>query len=307
MCKFSFLFLFLVSCERTVQQQPLDSSAKSIITERLRPVKGIAVELEGKLKSPKHENSGYSWVSDSEDCIETRFHPPKRFKRTKGGAYSEWLRHLPLMPKGTPVRTYSGQLKGRQNLHQAVIDIDIGKKNLQQCADAVIRLRAEYLYSKNLTSNISFNFTSGDTARWVDWMRGIRPIISGNSVSWKAKKQRDTSYQQFRSYLDTVFMYAGTLSLSRDMQTVDDPQVGDALIQGGSPGHAVIIVDTCESSEGEKMLMLAQSYMPAQNIHVLKNMNEPRLGVWHRWVAGGAFPTAEWNFHSRDLKRFTAP
>ncbi|WP_369073809.1 DUF4846 domain-containing protein [Hymenobacter lapidarius] len=27
-------------------------------------------------------------------------------------------------------------------------------------------------------------------------------------------------------------------------------------------------------------LLLAQSYMPAQSIHVLKNLDKPRLGAW---------------------------
>ena len=44
-------------------------------------------------------------------------------------------------------------------------------------------------------------------------------------------------------------------------------QIGDVLIQGGSPGHAVIVVDMAENpATGEKLYLLAQSYMPAQDI-----------------------------------------
>lgn len=42
-----------------------------------------------------------------------------------------------------------------------------------------------------------------------------------------------------------VFMYAGTASLSKELRTVPytSLQAGDVFIKGGSPGHAVIVVD----------------------------------------------------------------
>ena len=82
-----------------------------------------------------------------------------------------------------------------------------------------------------------------------------------------------------------------------------DIQVGDVFIQGGFPGHAVIVVDMVKNQEGEKRFMLAQSYMPAQELQVLKNpaSDEPWYSIpkLHEKLV-----TPEWNFASTDLKRF---
>jgi hypothetical protein len=40
------------------------------------------------------------------------------------------------------VLLYNGAPKFRQDVHAAVIDIDVGTRDLQQCADATMRLRA---------------------------------------------------------------------------------------------------------------------------------------------------------------------
>jgi hypothetical protein len=53
-------------------------------------------------------------------------------------------------------------------------------------------------------------------------------------------------------------------------------------------------------------LLLAQSYMPAQSIHVLRNIEVPALGAWFA-VPGPAeaeFDTPEWTFSRAELKRF---
>jgi hypothetical protein len=59
------------------------------------------------------------------------------------------------------------------------------------------------------------------------------------------------------------------------------------------------------NKEGKKVYLLAQSYMPAQEIHVLRNFNNSQLSPWYELrEGGGEIRTPEWDFTSRDLKRF---
>ena len=81
-------------------------------------------------------------------------------------------------------------------------------------------------------------------------------------------------------------------------------QIGDIFIQGGYPGHAIIIVDMIENTHGKKLYLLAQSYMPAQNIHILKNPMNKKLSPWYELVPNQDIYTPEWNFSVEDLKRF---
>ena len=103
-----------------------------------------------------------------------------------------------------------------------------------------------------------------------------------------------------------VFAYAGTLSLADELEpkAIVDIAVGDVLIQGGSPGHAVIVVDKAINEvSGEIIVLLAQSYMPAQDIHVLKNPS--RSDPWYLISAETqSIRTPEWSFTAQDLKRF---
>jgi hypothetical protein len=161
------------------------------------------------------------------------------------GTFADWLRHLPLKPAGTPVRNHDGTLKRNQSAYQAVIDIDVGHRDLQQCADAIMRLKAEYHWGRGECRRIRFNFTSGDPAHCSAWIDGYRPHVQGNQVECLQSAEPDPSYAAFRAYMNSVFTYAGTLSLSRELQsaTVDQMQSGDLFIQGGSPGHTVVVGD----------------------------------------------------------------
>jgi hypothetical protein len=224
------------------------------------------------------------------------------------GSWGEWLRYLPLSPVGTPARTYSGALKNRQDVVAAVVKIDIGTQDLQQCADAIIRLRAEYGFSHD-PNRVHFHLTTGYDFWFSDYVAGRTFRVVNEEVLPATRPAEAPTHAALGRYLLPTFGYAGTLSLSRELRPVPMTQVqpGDVLIHGGRPGHAVLVVDVAEHAvTHQRYVLLAQSYMPAQSIHVLRNIDEPRLGAWFA-VPGAApaeFDTPEWTFGSHELGRF---
>ncbi|HHW01227.1 MAG TPA: DUF4846 domain-containing protein [Thermoanaerobacterales bacterium] len=254
------------------------------------------------------QGRGENIINENGKTLFERINAPYGFERVEvePGSFGEYLRNLPLKPHGSKVHYYDGKVKGN-NVYEAVIDMDVGTKDLQQCADAVIRLRAEYLFGKRQYDRIHFNFTNGFRADYSKWMQGYRIKVSGNKAAWVKTAGHSADYEDFRRYLDTVFSYAGTLSLSRELKPVslEKMEIGDVFIQGGTPGHCVIVVDMAENREtGEKIFMLAQSYMPAQDIHVLKNHDDPGMSPWYAVKPERALVTPEWTFEWSDLKRF---
>ena len=254
----------------------------------------------------------YAWMRAPADggTVATRIAPPAGFQRIPGpaGSFTAWLRGLPLHPGRPPVHLFDGRLKGNQEAHHAVVRLDVGKRDLQQCADAVIRLRAEFLRDRGCEDDVAFRFTSGHRAAWSDWRRGLRPRITGNQVTWRSAATADGSYASFQRYLETVFSYAGSASLARELERVADParvEAGDVFIQGGFPGHAVLVADVAEDRQGRRAFLLLQSYMPAQEVHILRN---PASGSpWYIARSNGVLETPEWPFRFEDLRRFSAP
>ena len=253
----------------------------------------------------------YPWLNKytTAQSISKRILPPHGYTRitVETNSFAYWLRHLPLKKSGVAVMLHTGAKKLNQTAHYAVIDIDTGSRNLQQCADAVIRLRAEYLFSQNKGNDIHFNFTSGDTAYYKKWVTGYRPEVKGNKVKWVQKSAKDTSYANFKKYLTSVFTYAGTHSLERELKKRDitDMQIGDVFIQGGFPGHAIIVTDMAVNPKsGKKVFMLAQGYMPAQDLHILKDPDNQRISPWYELNSASAVHTPEWTFKHTNLKYF---
>ena len=239
--------------------------------------------------------------------VETRIRTPKGYIRERANpdSFAAYLRNLSLKPHGTDVKFHNGSSKGKSWVYVAVVDMEIGTKDLQQCADAVIRLRAEYLYKHKRYDDISFNFTNGFKAAYSEWMKGKRISVKGNTVNWVQSAKASNNYTDFRKYLDVVFTYAGTLSLSKELKekSIDQMQIGDVFIQGGSPGHAVIVIDIAINPETkEKAFLLAQSYMPAQDIQILNNTEDN--SPWFSTNFGNTLNTPEWYFKKTDLKEF---
>jgi Domain of unknown function (4846) len=252
----------------------------------------------------------YPWLDHAPaETIVDRFEAPPGFVRVavEPGSFSEWLRGLPLTPAGTPVLLHDGRAKADQSDAAAVIDIDIGGADLQQCADVIIRLRAEYLFSHGAFADIAFDFTSGDRYRFQSYAEGIKPAVAGSKVSWRQGRRNGASHGSMRRWLDIVFTYAGTMSLSRELtpvKSLSDAAIGDALILPGSPGHAVLIVDMAtDAATGRKAVLLAQGYMPAQSVHILANLEDTALSPWFL-VGDDRVVAGPWIFASDRLRRF---
>jgi hypothetical protein len=242
------------------------------------------------------------------DSIITRFPVPHGFERLRvaENSFESYLRNLPLKPEGSPILAFNGSVLEKDGVYAAVVDLPIGNRDLHQCADAVMRLRAEYLWRQGRFDEIHFHFTNGFDVAYSKWMQGYRVVIEGNETYWTTEpKSPSNTYKDFWNYMETIFMYAGTISLSKELKPVDvkDMKIGDIFIQGGSPGHAVIVVDMAVNPENqERVFMLAQSYMPAQNLQVL--LNPLTNDVWYNTNQMYPLKTPEWTFYSGSLKRF---
>ena len=212
---------------------------------------------------PLKQNSPESIVEETTTSVEKlinpegmiiaeRYFPPKGFERVQvsENSFGEFLRNQNLKSYGEKVLYYDGREKNKKGVYDSVFDVDIGGRDLHQCADAIMLLRAEYLYSQELYDKIHFNFVSGFKAEYSKWMEGYRIKIDGNNVSYYKATDPTNSYESFRKYMDMVFAYSGTLSLDKELESakVEEMSIGDVFIIGGSPGHAVIVVDMAEKN-----------------------------------------------------------
>ena len=237
--------------------------------------------------------------------LAARIPAPQGYKRVDvtEGSFAHFLRNLPLKPAGSDLHYHTGQVKERKYAG-AVVDMDFGKNSNEQCADAIIFLRASYLWTTRQYAKISFCFTNGFKAEYAKWAQGYR---IRNNTAWVKTQKADYGYQSFRKYLNLVFQYAGTASLSQELKPIGrcwatDIQAGDVIIKGGFPGHAEMVVDVAENDKGERVVLLAQSFMPAQEIEVFPLWFSPSSN-------GTRLVTPAWTFYSPNantllLRRF---
>ena len=200
------------------------------------------------------------------------------------GSFAEWLRNVPLK-KDKTVYLCNGIPKPNQSAQFAVVDIPVGTKDLQQCADVVMRLRAEYLFVCRQYNNISF----------TDY--------AGKNYQWRGTDNR----KQFEQYLENVFGWCGSASLEKQLKLVAgirNLQAGDVFIKGGFPGHAMIVADVAVNNKGEKAFLLVQGYQPAQDIHVVVNPMNTALSPWYKITDASVIQTPEWTFYKNQLRRW---
>ena len=147
----------------------------------------------------------YPWLAPSTivpRITEAAFQPPAGFRRVSctSGSFCTWLRGLPLKPPGSPVLYFDGKPKKSSVVYAAVVDLDVGKTDLQQCADAVIRLRAEYLWAAGRSAEIEFPLTNGTHVPWSRWAAGDRVKVRGRFADWSTGGAPDASHENNSAY-----------------------------------------------------------------------------------------------------------
>ena len=211
------------------------------------------------------------------ETVQEAYPPPSGSQTLRADAFGSWLQELEMLPQGSPILAYDGR-----EIHHRGRPIDLGlvRGDLQQCADSAIRLRAEWLKATNApVSTLSFYATSGDPLPWQRFLDGERPYATNNRIHWR----QESNPPGWEEWLRAVFTWAGTRSLAAyETIPVTEPRAGDLLVEPGSPGHAVVILNV--ATRGDQLFfLLGEGYMPAQQFHVEHGPHEG----WWEWKETG--------------------
>jgi hypothetical protein len=199
---------------------------------------------------------------------------PAGGKREIATGFGAFVQNFPVSATAK-VNYYNGEISSLDARSGGVLNIDIGNRDLMQCADAVMYIRALYLKSLNKTEDIAFHFVSGVLCEYKMYKKGYR-FDGKNFVQSKPALYDDSG---FEAYMRLVFAYASTLSLEKELsarRSWSELKVGDCFIRGGSPGHVFMVADKMQKN-GKTYFAVIQGFMPAQNIHIVKNST----GFWY--------------------------
>lgn len=222
--------------------------------------------------------------------IAEAYPPPSGYTLRSPGSFGTWLENRRLAPPSDPIRTFDGRIVSHPG---RVVRLPLVKGDLQQCADSAIRLRAEWLRANDLP--VVFHATSGDPIPWHRYARGERARAVGNRLSWS-----NDGSGTWESWLRAVMMWAGTASLVASDTVADtQPDAGDIIVQGGFPGHAVVILRVATRGD-DTLLLLGEGYMPAQDFHV----EHGPVGGWWRWETETGLPNYHYPLRREHLRRW---
>ena len=160
--------------------------------------------------------------------------------------------------------------------------------NAEQCADACMRLKAEYLYQTGQYNKIKFQDVNGQSLRY-----------SGGA-----------SREAFYRYLRRLYGVTSTFSLCREIQPrpLADIEPGDVFVYPGNGrflGHAVFVVDVAVNKNGKKAFLLAEGNTPARDIHLIRNLENPFRSPW--FISDGSekrFLLSITPFKATDLRHY---
>lgn len=204
------------------------------------------------------------------------------------GSYSRWLQNLPLK-KDKTIKLYNKKnvTPGYYNVF-AVIDLPmLFDRDLEQCADYIMRLWAEYhIKTKQEASLYLFNYS------------GEKQFFS-------------KSGKNYRQFLLWAMAYSNSYSLKTGCAPVPGEKnliPGDMFTQNrdGGIGHVSVILDICENTKGRRLYLVGYSFMPAQELHIEKATRRYGTGGWFTYEGYKRYLAEVLPFGTPVLRRFEA-
>lgn len=271
--------------------------------------------LTGCMNGTETPNPPATGFHAEQNTIGTRFDPPDGYVRipVEEGSFGAYLRDYPLKDYGERPRLYTGDVSKGSSL-LGVLKQQDPLVPTQQCADTAIMLYAEYLFQNGRLDEISFQFLSGFECGFRRWADGYRVWLDGNDAVWEYRagtgsvREGDTSYRNLLSYLQTVYDYANTTSMSHQYPAVDisDLRPGDffvstakerkeqaakvdpALAETIEYGHLILVADAAVNNEGKICFLLIEGTTPATECCVSENPDGVS-GAWYFPDEDGSF------------------
>ena len=222
-----------------------------------------------------------------ESTIKNTIPVPQGYQRQTypGSSYSNWIQNLQLKPK-RDIRNYRNQTveSGSYNVWRVVRMPLLFQSDLEQCADFAMRFWAEYHKAAGKLDKL-YLFDYG-----------------GHRISFK---QSGKSYRQF---LKQSFAYSNSYSLKKGCAVIMADRIipGDMFIQNeqGGIGHVSIVLDICQSEQGDTLLLVGYSYIPAQEFHIEKAGDQYGKEGWFTVEGYTRYLLDNLNYGKPVLRRF---
>lgn len=216
----------------------------------------------------------------AKNTIISHFNPPDGYERTnyKAKSFSYWIGNLTLKPEGSEVLDYRGHtFKDKSDSTvAAVIKWDIYGKRLEQCMDILVRFYAEYLWENNRQDELNLPLPGKQSIKWSDWEKGFRPKFKGIKFELINSEKYNNTKTNFNKYLNLIFAESHTQQFYFAYPEIErhKVQVGDFVVKKGVNGHAIMIMDLAQNSNGELVALIAQGDTPACEFYLLNYKND---------------------------------
>lgn len=207
--------------------------------------------------------------------LSTRINAPAGYVRISAeqGSLGSFLRDYAMKEHNAKVLLYDGSEKNNQTAHAGIFMLPLENKNLQQYADSIMRVYAEYYLSTKQYEKIVFSYSDGFKAEYAKWIEGNGINVKDGKAKWVKNDKNNNTYESFQEYMRLVFAYAGIWSMKDESSSIElkDAQIGDVFFATDDGGRVAMIVDICQNADGKKAYLLASGGKPAQEFVLLNN------------------------------------